>query len=132
MALKSDFLGAGIMGPMALSEGRGIALSRAEQDIEQSVRLILSTRLGERVMRPDFGCRIHEYVFAPNNSNTHLAIKDAVITALTSFERRIENVEVEVLPDPRQIDRLNVNVKYSIRTVNSQYNLVYPFYLQGS
>jgi hypothetical protein len=132
MALKSDFLGAGIMAPMALSEGRGIALSKAESDVEQSVRLILSTRPGERAMRPTFGCRIHEYVFAPNNSNTHLAIREAVREALIQWEQRIENIEVDVQADARQIDRLNVNVRYTIRTVNSIYNLVYPFYLQGS
>ena len=132
MADRAGFLGTGIMGPLSLSEGSGIATSTAELDIEQSVRLILSTRPGERVMRPTFGCRIHEYVFAPNNANTHESISQSVREALLVWERRIENIEVQVVPDSKQLDRLNFNVRYQIRTINSQYNLVYPFYLQGS
>lgn len=132
MGAKPGFLGTGIMGPMTLSEGRGIALSHAEKDIEQSVRLILSTRPGERVMRPTFGCRIHEYVFFPNNSATHVKIRDAVSEALEQNEPRLQDVEVEVNGDPQEIDRLNVRVKYKIRSINSIHNLVYPFYLQGS
>ncbi|MFM7204856.1 MAG: GPW/gp25 family protein [Myxococcota bacterium] len=132
MAAKAGFIGTGILGPLTLSEGRGIALSSGEQDVAQSVRLILSTRPGERVMRPAFGCRIHEYVFAPNNSNTHTKIREAVKDALETNEPRIQDVEVEVKGDPNEIDRLNVRVKYRIRTINSIHNLVYPFYLQGS
>lgn len=107
-------------------------MSHAEKDIEQSVRLILSTRPGERVMRPTFGCRIHEYVFFPNNSATHVKIRDAVSEALEQNEPRLQDVEVEVNGDPQEIDRLNVRVKYKIRSINSIHNLVYPFYLQGS
>ena len=132
MGAKASFLGTGIMGPMTLSEGRGIAVSSGEADIEQSVRLILSTRPGERVMRPTFGCRIHEYVFYPNNSATHVKIRDAVREALEVNEPRLQDVEVDVKGDPHEIDRLNVRVKYRIRTINSIHNLVYPFYLQGS
>lgn len=77
-------------------------------------------------------CRIHEYVFAPNNSNTHTKIREAVKDALETNEPRIQDVEVEVKGDPNEIDRLNVRVKYRIRTINSIHNLVYPFYLQGS
>lgn len=132
MAKKAGFLGAGLMAPMSLSEGRGIALTRAEQDVEQCIRLILSTRPGERVMRPDFGCSVHNYVFSPNNSSTRQRIREAVFDALNIQEPRITDLNVDVTEDPKNVDRLNVKIRYKIRTVNTVFNMVYPFYLQGS
>ncbi len=132
MAKKAGFLGSGIMAPMSLSEGRGIALTRAEEDVEQCIRLILSTRPGERVMRPDFGCAVHNYVFAPNNSTTRQRIRDAVYDALDRHEPRITDLNVDVTEDAKLVDRLNVKIRYKIRTVNTVFNMVYPFYLQGS
>ena len=132
MKTKDGFLGAGIAWPLTLGAGGGVALSHSDHDITQAVRLILSTRPGERRMRPEFGCRIHDYVFAPNNSITHTRIRDAVVEALDRWERRIDFVEVEVIPDEMDQDQVFVHVRYRVRTVNSEQNLVYPFYLQGS
>ena len=129
---KEKFLGVGFQWPLTVDEGGGVALSRAEKDIAQSVRLILSTRPGERRMRPEFGCKIHDYVFAPNNARTHTQLAEVVIDALTRYERRIEDVRADVVPDEMEIDKVVVNVRYRVRTVNSEHNLVYPFYLQGS
>lgn len=129
---KEKFLGVGFQWPLTLDQGGGVALSRAEKDIAQSVRLILATRRGERRMRPEFGCRIHDYVFAPNNARTHTQLVEAVVEALTLFERRIEEIEADVVPDEMELDKVYVNVRYRVRTVNSEHNLVYPFYLQGS
>ena len=83
-------------------------------------------------MRPEFGCRIHNYVFAPNNPQTHQQIIESVVEALTIYERRIDEVEAQVVPDELDQDRIYVHVHYRVRTVNSEQNMVYPFYLQGS
>lgn len=132
MAAKGGFLGTGLTAPLSLNVGRGISTQGGQEDIEQSIRLILGTRLGERVMRPSFGCRVHEYVFAPNNSSTHANIRDAVFEALKTNENRIEDIVVDVKPDSDDLDRVNVKITFKVRTVNHTQNLVYPFYLQGS
>lgn len=129
---QERFLGVGIAWPLTLDEGGGVALSRAERDIAQAVRLIIATRPGERRMRPEFGCRIHDLVFAPNNARTHKRIADVVAEALHTFERRIDEISVQVVADEDSRDRVFVHVGYRVRTVNSEHNLVYPFYLQGS
>lgn len=129
---KPGFLGAGFRWPLNVDEGRGVALSSAERNIAQAIRLLLGTRPGERRRRPGFGCRIHEFVFAPNNLQTRQSIRDAVLQSLIRWERRIEDISVDVTTDPRDIDHLEVDIRYKIRTTNSAYNLVYPFYLQGS
>ena len=83
-------------------------------------------------MRPDLGWAVHNYVFAPHNSTTRQRICEAVYDSLERLEPRIADLSVEVTEDPNSVDRLNVKIRYKIRTVNTVYNMVYPFYLQGS
>lgn len=128
-----SFLGVGFRFPFAVnpSDG-GIAFSRYEDNIEQCVRVILGTAKGERTMRPDFGCGIHDLVFAPNNVGTHTLVAHHVEEALTKWEPRIRNVQVDVRADPDVPERILVELRYEIRAVNSIHNLVFPFYLTGS
>ena len=126
-----DFLGAGLAFPMGLDQGRGIALSAGGDDVEQSIRIILSTRPGERAKRPTFGCRLQEMVFRPNNSHTHQSIKDAIMEAIVQWEPRVRDLDVKVRGDTDDIDRLNIEIEYLLRDSNTPRNLVYPFYLQG-
>lgn len=126
-----DFLGAGLAFPMGLDQGRGIALSAGGDDVEQSIRIILSTRPGERVKRPTFGCRLQEMVFRPNNAHTHQSIKDAIMEAIVQWEPRVRDLDVKVKGDTDNIDRLNIEIEYLLRDSNTPRNLVYPFYLQG-
>jgi len=96
------------------------------------VRVIIGTALGERQMRPDWGCRIHDYVFAPNNTSTQTLVGHHVEEALAKHEHRIRGIQVEALPDPDSAERILVDVRYEIRATNSIHNLVFPFYLTGS
>src|SRR5436853_576900 len=88
--------------------------------------------LGERQMRPEWGCRIHDFVFAPNNTSTQTLVGHHVEEALAKHEFRIRNIEVEAQPDPDSAERILVDVRYEIRATNSIHNLVFPFYLTGS
>src|ERR1051326_3672520 len=94
--MQRDFLGTGWKFPIRANALGGISLSRGEQKIQESIWLILATAPGERQMRPTFGCGIHSYVFAPNNSATQGHIAHEVRTALTNWEPRIDVREVRV------------------------------------
>lgn len=126
-----EFLGTGLAFPLNLDEGRGISLSNQADDVEQSIRIILSTRPGERVKRPTFGCRLQEMVFRPNNAHTHQSIRDTIMEAIIQWEPRVRDLNVIVKGDPKDIDRLNIEIEYLLRDSNTPRNLVYPFYLQG-
>jgi phage baseplate assembly protein W len=129
MATISDLLGRGWAYPVLLDENYEIALAEGEQDIEQAIWIILSTAFGERLMHPDFGCGIHDLVFAPNNTGTAGLARFYVEDALIRWEPRIDLEEVEVQADPDQQELLLISVSYRVRTTDNRYNLVYPFYL---
>lgn len=109
----------------------GIRLSSDQQEIEEAIAIILGTSPGERVMRPTFGCRIHELVFAPNNSETLGLARRYVEEALGMWEPRIEIESVSVTADAKEADRgrLNIELTYSIRGTKDARALVFPFYL---
>ena len=130
--MNEDFVGAGWAFPLGVNQRGGIALVRREQELEQAMRLILSTYPGERPMRPDFGCAIHDLIFAPNNANTHGLLIYHVKEALTKWEPRIQALGVDVELDDREPTRLYTKVEYQVIATNNVYNLVYPFYLQKS
>lgn len=128
----SNFLGVGFKFPFQVGPNGGILFSKYEQNIEECVRIIIGTALGERQMRPDWGCRVHDYVFAPNNTNTQTLVAAAVEESLAKHEFRIRNIEVGAMADPDQAERILIDVRYEIRATNSIHNLVFPFYLTGS
>jgi len=127
--MPREFLGAGWDFPIRVNARGGLSFSRHEQDIEEAIWIILSTAKGERVMEPDFGCGIHDYVFAPNNPGTRGSIVYEVQKALTEFEPRlhVENVRVESFPQSE--NRLLIHIDYRVRSNNTKRNSVYPFYL---
>jgi hypothetical protein len=111
-------------------DGRGgVSLSRFEADIEESIRIIISTAKGERRMRPNFGCDIHTLIFAPNNPTTWGLASHYVQDALGWWEPRIEVMEIETKPDPNDTSILSINIQYRIKETNDPRNIVYPFYL---
>ena len=129
MATSSKLLGRGWKFPFMLDERGEVALSDGELDIQEAIWMILSTAFGERLMHPDFGCGIHDLVFAPNNTGTAGLARFYVEEALIRWEPRIDVEEVEVQADPAQPELLLISVSYRVRTTDSRYNLVYPFYL---
>jgi hypothetical protein len=99
--------------------------------VAESIWLVLATARGERLMLPEFGCGIHDYIFAPNNASTRGAIGYQVQQALVRWEPRIDVADVRVLDDAAQPNLLLIAVDYRIRANNALHNLVYPFFLQG-
>jgi Bacteriophage baseplate protein W len=132
----AEFLGKGWQFPVAADDKeevkpslKGFALAKYEESIKQSIRIILSTPLGERVMRPDFGCAIHELVFEPNSAATWGMAEHHVREALLSLEPRIEVLDVKAIASGGQDEELLIGIDYRVRMTDSRFNLVYPFYL---
>jgi uncharacterized protein len=129
---RKDFLGRGWAMPVALDERTGhVAEVEYEEDIRQSIRIIIETAQGERVMRPDFGCGIHELVFASMDSETLQRVRSTVEDALRRYEARIEINEVNVEEQSALTDgSLRIELDYRVRKTNQVGNLVFPFYFR--
>ena len=128
-----DFLGVGWKFPLQVTAAGRVAQARYEQRIEEAIYLILSTAKGERVMLPNFGCGIHELVFAPNNAQTRGLVVQQVREALVNSERRIDVLDVGAESSPGEPNLLLIRVSYRVRANNALGNLVYPFYVnEGS
>lgn len=127
--LRRPFLGIGWKFPLQVTPGGAIATSSEEQKIEESVLLILSTAPGERLMLPNFGCGIHNLVFAPNDSGTVTRVVDLVRRALTTYEPRIDVVDVTAEVSFEQSNVLLIRVGYRILDNNTMTNIVYPFFI---
>jgi phage baseplate assembly protein W len=126
---QRDYLGVGWKFPLQVTPGGTIAQARYEQRIEESIYLILSTAKGERVMLPEFGCGIHDLVFAPNNTTTLTVVVQTVREALVAYEARIDVLDVNAETAPEQPNLLLIRINYRIRANNALGNLVYPFYI---
>ena len=108
-----------------------LAVSAYEELIEESIRIILGTTKGERVMRPDFGCDLKRLIYAPNNTATAGLAIYYVQEALKKWEARIVLQEVDANPDPNNESKLIISINYRVVATNNERNLVYPFYLEG-
>lgn len=123
------FLGKGIKFPIQVDQMTGnIKMSSFEEDIKEAIQIILMTKKGERVMRPEFGCDIYKYVFAVMNYTNIQLMKAEMKSALLMWEPRITDVGVEILEDKGEIGKWNIEVTYKVRMTNNPYNLVFPFY----
>jgi hypothetical protein len=128
----STFLGVGWAFPVDRTEPGRVKRAEYEDRVHDSIWIILSTSPGERKMRPDFGCAIHELVFATPDSTTAGTVADAVREALVRWEPRIDLLGVDVATRPGDATTLLVQIDYRVRATNNVFNLVYPFYLEGS
>lgn len=127
--MSADFVGRGWALPVGVDARGGIALSEGGEELDASIRMILSTAPGERIMRPDFGCAIWELLFAPVNANSLGLMREAVREAVTRWEPRVELEDVATNPDPDDPSRVLIEVTYRVRADNDRRNLVYPFYV---
>jgi phage baseplate assembly protein W len=125
------YLGKGLGFPLRVNSRGEIALVSAERDVEESIRIILGTAPGERRMRPEFGSRIHELVFAPRNAATERLVVYYVQEALERWEPRIELRDVAVAPTPGHDGALLVEIRYQVKDTHDERSIVYPFYLAG-
>jgi phage baseplate assembly protein W len=122
-------LGTGVAFPIALDHHGAVAMASDHEDVEQAIRIILGTAPGERVMRPEFGCGVHDLVFAAIDALTLGQVENAVRVALDRWEPRVEVAAVTFDLDRVDEGRLGVRLSYRVRATNTTRNLVYPFYL---
>jgi phage baseplate assembly protein W len=128
--MAKPFLGVGTGFPLRLDPKTGVfARAEYEESVRQSILIILGTAKGERVMRPDFGCGIHELVFQNLSAGTIGRVQQTVREALLRLEPRIDVIEVAVRSGEAD-NVLEVHIQYEVRATNNAFNLVYPFYLQ--
>jgi uncharacterized protein len=127
--MAEQFIGNGWAFPLRVDATGGIALVSREKEIAEAIRLILATAPGERPMRPEFGCGVHDYVFAPADENTAGRIAFEVRRALDRWEPRIDVTDVVVGFDDEDSGVLYIDVRYAIRGTNDPRNLVFPFYV---
>ena len=127
----AGFLGSGWHFPVMPDRVHEIPASSGEENIQESIWIILATAPGERVMRPEFGCGLYDLVFSLNDAATVGRITKAVRNALIRWEPRIDVLSVDVETRGSNGEVLLINVHYRVRSTNNFFNLVYPFYLAG-
>ena len=125
-----DFLGRGLRFPVSVNLNGGVSSSQLEENVRQSIFIILGTAPGERLRRPSFGCQIHDLMFAPNNDLTSARAEIYCEEAIYKYEPRVEMVVCTAAPNADQPNRLDIRIEYVIAGKNDKRNLVYPFYLQ--
>lgn len=123
------FLGKGWQFPIRVDTRGGLGYDEGPELIEQSIWLILSTSPGSRIMEPEFGCGIHDYVFASNTANLRATIQSAVQRSLIRWEPRIDVLSVRAQTSADRENVLLIHVDYRIRANNAFHNLVYPFFI---
>ena len=129
--MDAGFLGLGWNFPIVLDDDGQVKMApEPEEGISQAIWMILGTSPGERVMRPDFGCGINDMVFGVNNAGTANAVAGEVREALALWEPRIDVLDVYAVPDSSRPNLLLIEINYQVRSTNSRFNLVYPFYLE--
>jgi len=126
-----EFIGQGLAFPLQVDPQGGIALARGHHDIDQAIKLILETSPGERVMRPEFGCRIHELIFAERNAATEGLMIHYVEQALERWEPRIEVRDIEIIDHEIQQGAIVLTIHYAIKATHDERSLVYPLFLMG-
>jgi phage baseplate assembly protein W len=124
----SDILGAGLAFPIGLDARRRFAMTHGERKVEDSIMMIVLTPKGQRVMHPEFGCQIHDLIFALNDATTAGLAARYVQEALETWEPRIEVHRVTAMPDPIATNRLLIQIDYEIRATHERRSKVFPFY----
>ena len=125
----TEIIGSGLAFPLQVDRRGGIALARDETDVEQAIELILATAPGERPMRPEFGCGVHDFVFDSIDAKTVGKMELAIRDALDRWEPRVVVETVEFNLDEVGDGRLIIDIGYRVRVTNTMRNLVYPFYV---
>src|SRR6516225_3024666 len=124
----TDFIGSGWAFPARVDATGEVALARGTKLLEQAMRLILSTYPGERPMRPEFGSRLRDFIFAGATLDNAAAIANEVLHALERWEPRADINDVTLSLDDAELGKLYIDIKYTIKATNDMRNLVFPFY----
>ncbi|PID86681.1 MAG: phage baseplate protein [Chloroflexi bacterium] len=126
---QNKIIGTGWAFPPGVNKQGGMALANGRSEIEQAIQIILMTTPGTRLMRPTFGSRLTELVFAPNNNQTAVLAQRYVAEALGMWEPRINVLDVTAYPDPDRNQCLVIEIQYQIKATQDKRTLVFPFYL---
>jgi phage baseplate assembly protein W len=124
-----SFIGRGIAWPLRVDHTGSIAMTSGAADLDDSLRMILMTAPGERLMRPQFGCRIWDLLFEPVTPNLIGLISEAVRDAVAQWEPRVAVESVTALPSDDDHALIRIHIMYVVRSTNDRRNLVYPFYV---
>jgi phage baseplate assembly protein W len=106
-----------------------IKMSGCDEDIQESIRIILLTRKGERIMNPEFGCGIHDFSFSQMETTQTGMLEKEIQTALTLWEPRIQDIEVTVTPDAQAADKYLIQIRCAVIATGQTFSLIYPFYV---
>lgn len=129
MDTNGSFLGRGWGFPPEFSKNTAsVLLTEGEEDIEKSLQILLSTRLGERIMLPDYGCNLDELLFKPLNLTLKTYVVDLIKTAILYHEPRIDAEKIWIEESTDNDGILLINIDYLVRITNSRKNMVFPFY----
>lgn len=125
----NSFLGIGWTFPPEFDKGtKRVKMLSDEDDIKSSLEVLLSTRLGERIMVPDYGCNLDELMFKPLNLTLKTYVIDLIKTAILYYEPRIDVNKILIDPTNELEGELLINIEYTVRATNSRKNMVFPFY----
>ncbi len=130
MSNNRDFLGKGIRFPVSINLNGGVSSSQLDENVRQSIFIILGTAPGERLNRKHFGCQIHDLMFAPNNGITAARAEIYCEEAIYKFEPRVAAVTARAWANPDEPNRLDIKIEYVIAGKHEKRNLVFPFYLK--
>ena len=128
--MVKDFMGCGWKFPVHVNKAGKLEMSAYEKDIEEAILIILKTAKGERVMRPDFGCVIFDFVFASMNTSTTTMMEASVREALILWEPRIDIKNINLSPDSDEEGKILITIDYRVKSTNNRFNLVFPFYMR--
>lgn len=125
----ATFIGRGFFWPLQVDHTGSIRMTNGAPDLDRSMAVILSTAPGERVMRPEFGCKIWDLVFEPVTANLLGLMAQVVREALAQWEPRVIAEDVQAMPDANDSTLVTIHVTYRVKATNDRRNLVYPFYV---
>lgn len=130
MENNKSFLGKGWGFPPTFNNknNRGIEMVHGETDIKQSLEILMSTSLGERTMLPEYGCDLQTYLFESISNSKRYFLRDLIKDAILNFEPRIQLNEVIIDSSGFQEGIIRIKLDYSVRTTNTRFNLVFPYY----
>lgn len=129
--IESKFLGIGWKYPPSFSmHSQGVEMVKDEVNVHNSLEVLLATLPGERIMQPQYGCSLEDFLFEPITTSIITRMTDRIEQAIISFEPRVRVLNVSIVDFVAEAGKIDIHVHYEIKSTNSRYNLVYPFYVE--
>ena len=127
---QDDFLGKGWSFPPSFNAAlKSVEMTEKEEDINRSLQILLTTRTGERIMQPKYGCNMDEMVFEPLSTQVKTIIKDKIKTAILYLEPRIDVTSITINTTNELEGEILIEIEYVVRATNNRFNFVFPYYI---